>query len=186
MKSRACCKARRAPKTIAVSQALASRDRAMLEVFYAGALRVSEIINLKLEDLKLELGYVLVRGKGDKERIVPLGRAAQEIVQEYLRRLRGRCWRWEVVAVSVYRARSTRHHAATGVADGGCRVGAIGSSCQPAHAAAQLRHAYGGERRRPAHGADDSGPRRHFDHAGVHASGAGPAESGVPAASSAR
>src|ERR1035437_2929014 len=55
------------------SQALTGRDRAMLEVFYAGALRVSEVINLKLEDLKLELGYVLVRGKGDKERIVPLG-----------------------------------------------------------------------------------------------------------------
>jgi integrase/recombinase XerD len=67
------------------AQALATRDRAMLEVFYAGALRVSEVVNLKLEDLKLELGYVLVRGKGDKERIVPLGRAAQEVVQEYLR-----------------------------------------------------------------------------------------------------
>jgi len=68
-----------------LSQALTMRDRAMLEVFYAGALRVSEIINVKLEDLKLELGYVLVRGKGDKERIVPLGRAAQEIVQAYMR-----------------------------------------------------------------------------------------------------
>ncbi len=71
-----------------VTQALASRDRSMLEVFYAGALRVSEIINLKLEDLKLDLGYVLVRGKGDKERIVPLGRAAQEIVQQYLQNAR--------------------------------------------------------------------------------------------------
>jgi len=60
----------------------------MLEVFYAGALRVSEIINVKLEDLKLEMGYVLVRGKGDKERIVPLGRAAQEVVQLYLREAR--------------------------------------------------------------------------------------------------
>jgi len=70
------------------SQALAGRDRAMLEVFYAGALRVSEIVSLKLEDLKLELGHVLVRGKGDKERIVPLGRAAQEIVQQYLREAR--------------------------------------------------------------------------------------------------
>ncbi len=67
------------------AQALAGRNRAMLEVFYAGALRVSEVVNLKLEDLKLELGYVLVRGKGDKERIVPLGRAAQEVVQQYLR-----------------------------------------------------------------------------------------------------
>jgi len=71
-----------------MSLALALRDRAMLEVFYAGALRVSEVVNLKLEDLKLELGYVLVRGKGDKERIVPLGRAAQEIVQQYLREAR--------------------------------------------------------------------------------------------------
>ena len=68
-----------------VSQALAVRDRAMLEVFYAGALRVSEVISLKIEDLKLEMGYVLVRGKGDKERIVPLGKSAQAVVQQYLR-----------------------------------------------------------------------------------------------------
>jgi integrase/recombinase XerD len=68
-----------------LSQALALRDRAILEVFYAGALRVSEVIALKLEDLKLEMGYVLVRGKGDKERIVPLGKSAQDFVQQYLR-----------------------------------------------------------------------------------------------------
>ena len=64
--------------------AIAARDRAMLEVFYAGALRVSEIINAKLEDLKLETGYMLVRGKGDKERIVPLGKSAQDALTEYL------------------------------------------------------------------------------------------------------
>src|SRR5437870_7360309 len=56
----------------------------MLEVFYAGALRVSEIISIKLEDLKLDLGYVLVRGKGDKERIVPLGKASQHMLTSYL------------------------------------------------------------------------------------------------------
>jgi integrase/recombinase XerD len=66
------------------SGALAARDRAMLEVFYAGALRVSEIIGAKLEDLKLEAGYMLVRGKGDKERVVPLGRSAQEALTQYL------------------------------------------------------------------------------------------------------
>ncbi|HEY6766959.1 MAG TPA: tyrosine recombinase [Candidatus Sulfotelmatobacter sp.] len=66
------------------SIALAVRDRAMLEVFYAGALRVSEIVSVKLEDLKLEAGYMLVRGKGDKERVVPLGKSAQKAVAEYL------------------------------------------------------------------------------------------------------
>jgi integrase/recombinase XerD len=70
------------------SSALAVRDHAMLEVFYAGALRVSEIINAKLEDLKLEAGYMLVRGKGDKERVVPLGRSAQESLSEYLAQAR--------------------------------------------------------------------------------------------------
>src|ERR1700690_4111576 len=66
------------------SAVLGARDRAMLEVFYAGALRVSEITNAKLEDLKLEVGYMLVRGKGDKERVVPLGRSAQEALTQYL------------------------------------------------------------------------------------------------------
>ena len=70
-------------------QAIALRNRAMLEVFYAGALRVSEIVSLRIEDVKLEMGYVLVRGKGDKERIVPLGRSAQQVLSEYLREARG-------------------------------------------------------------------------------------------------
>jgi integrase/recombinase XerD len=69
--------------------ALAQRDQAMLEMLYAGGLRVSEVVNVKLEDLKLELGHVLVRGKGDKERLVPLGRAAQECLQVYMRDGRG-------------------------------------------------------------------------------------------------
>jgi integrase/recombinase XerD len=68
-----------------LSAAIAARDRAMLEVFYAGALRVSEIVGANLEDLKLEMGYMLVRGKGDKERMVPLGKSAQEALGCYLR-----------------------------------------------------------------------------------------------------
>ena len=67
-----------------LTDALALRNRAMFEVFYAGALRVSEIVSLRMEDVKLEMGYVLVRGKGDKERIVPLGRSAQDSLTVYL------------------------------------------------------------------------------------------------------
>ena len=66
------------------ASALAARDRAMLELLYAGALRVSELVGATLEDLKLESGYMLVRGKGDKERIVPLGKPAQDALSDYL------------------------------------------------------------------------------------------------------
>jgi len=67
-----------------IAAALGLRNRAMLELLYAGALRVSELVSAALEDLKLESGYMLVRGKGDKERIVPLGKPAQDALREYL------------------------------------------------------------------------------------------------------
>ena len=75
---------RAASRDLKDAAALAARDRAMLELLYAGALRVSEMVNATLEDLKLESGYMLVRGKGDKERIVPLGKPAQDALSEYL------------------------------------------------------------------------------------------------------
>jgi len=61
------------------------RDRAILELLYAGGLRVSEVTALTTGDLGLDLGRVQVRGKGDKERIVPLGQAAIESLETYLR-----------------------------------------------------------------------------------------------------
>ena len=71
-------------KQTARGQALALRDRAMLELLYGGGVRVSEVSDARLEDLKLEMGYILVRGKGDKERMVPLGVPAQQALQHYL------------------------------------------------------------------------------------------------------
>jgi integrase/recombinase XerD len=82
-------KADRAPSDSKLSSALWSRDKAMMEMLYAGGLRVSELVNLKLEDMKLDLGYALVRGKGDKDRVVPMGRPAIDAASEYLLHARG-------------------------------------------------------------------------------------------------
>jgi len=67
------------------ARATSLRDRAILELLYAGGLRVSEVTGLSTCDLMLDAGRVQVRGKGDKERIVPLGRTALEALEEYLR-----------------------------------------------------------------------------------------------------
>jgi integrase/recombinase XerD len=69
-----------------LGDAVALRDRAILELLYAGGVRVSELTGLRAEDLQLDAGRVLVRGKGDKERVVPLGRAAVVALAEYLER----------------------------------------------------------------------------------------------------
>jgi len=61
------------------------RDRAMLEMLYATGLRVSELVRLKKESINTEVGYLRIVGKGNKERIVPLGDQAIEALQEYLR-----------------------------------------------------------------------------------------------------
>ncbi len=70
---------------VADADGLALRDHAILEMLYGGGLRVGEICGLHVEDLQLDAGRALVRGKGDKERIVPLGRAAVEALERYLR-----------------------------------------------------------------------------------------------------
>src|SRR5438477_364709 len=71
------------------------RDRALLELMYACGLRASEAISLELGDVDLEAGVLRARGKGSKERVVPVGRAAVEAVRIYVERgrpqlLRGR------------------------------------------------------------------------------------------------
>jgi integrase/recombinase XerD len=67
------------------AHAAALRDRAILELLYAGGLRVSEVTALSTGDLAFDAGRVHVRGKGDKERIVPLGRTALDALEIYLR-----------------------------------------------------------------------------------------------------
>jgi integrase/recombinase XerD len=68
-----------------LEKAIAIRDRAILETLYAGAIRVSEIVSMKMLDLRLDEGLAVVRGKGDKERIVPLGEGAVTALRDYLK-----------------------------------------------------------------------------------------------------
>ena len=63
---------------------LGRRNGAMLEILYAAGLRVSELINIKLNDVNLEMGFVRVFGKGSKERIVPIGSHAKTKIQDYI------------------------------------------------------------------------------------------------------
>ena len=67
---------------------LGIRDKACLELVYATGMRVSEVVNLKVNDLNLEVGFTRCTGKGQKERIVPVGRFAQEALERYLKKVR--------------------------------------------------------------------------------------------------
>lgn len=87
---------KRLPKTLSLSDVdtllrqpdaatlLGLRDKAMLELLYATGLRVSELIGLKLHEINLERGYLVVMGKGSKERVVPMGEIAAAAVSRYL------------------------------------------------------------------------------------------------------
>lgn len=69
-------------------QAEGIRDRALLELLYATGMRVSEIAHLRMDDLNLESGFLKCCGKGEKERIVPLGRAASDALKNYFKKKR--------------------------------------------------------------------------------------------------
>jgi len=66
------------------SSKLDLRDRAMLEVLYATGLRVSELVSLKVSDINLVAGYLMTSGKGEKERLVPVGDSAKAALADYL------------------------------------------------------------------------------------------------------
>lgn len=74
--------------SIVIDDHLNSRNRCMLELMYATGLRVSELINLNVDSVNIYMGYIKVIGKGDKERIVPIGDIAKKILDEYLNHYR--------------------------------------------------------------------------------------------------
>ncbi len=84
-----------------------SRDRALLELLYATGMRVSEAVDLSLDQLNLDLGYLRCIGKGRKERIIPVGRFALNAVRDYLEGLRNRLL-GDRVSTAIFLSRSGR------------------------------------------------------------------------------
>ncbi|QFT89499.1 Tyrosine recombinase XerD [Bacillus sp. THAF10] len=72
-----------------VQKVYGKRDKAMLELLYATGIRVSELISLDISDVHLTMGFVRCVGKGNKERIIPLGKLAQEAISLYIEESRG-------------------------------------------------------------------------------------------------
>ena len=176
------------------AQAAALRDRAILELLYAGGLRVSEVTALSTGDLALDAGRVHVRGKGDKERIVPLGllrgasfgrifvswKAAPGAHQHGAQGGQQASGIKKRSRAAIFICARNASHAAVGLEAGEkCR-----QQCQPTQAAPQLRHPHGGARRRPAQRAVVAGPRRYLHHAGVYPLGARPSQGRASPASS--
>jgi integrase/recombinase XerD len=159
---------------------LGLRDRAMLETLYASGLRVSELVGLKMSQVNLTSGVLRVVGKGNKERLVPLGEEALSWLSTYLSQARGALLGAHTSdalfvtargASMTRQARAPRRH----------RDGALA-----AHVAPRLRHPSAQSRRRPARGADAARPRRPFHHPDLHPGGARTPEESARASSPAR
>ncbi len=87
---------------------LGSRDHAMLQLLYATGLRVSELVNIKLAHLNAELGVLRAQGKGNKERLVPVGRDALEALESYLGDSRARLLKGKASEYLFVTARGSR------------------------------------------------------------------------------
>ena len=147
-----------------------SRDRALLELMYASGLRASETIGLELSDIDIESGVLRARGKGSKERLVPVGDKALAAVRMYLR-----SGRPELVG-DQRRAQALRQLPRRGADPPGPlqdrpaprRDRRPEGADEPPHAAPLLRHPPALRRLRPALGPGDARPRRPLDHPALH------------------
>ena len=127
------------------------RDRALLELLYATGCRASEVSHLRVTDVQLVELFCTCRGKGDKERMVPLGRRA--------------------VGAPVVTGQPSLEDAHLGDRARACRAGGCPVGHRAAHAAAQLRDPHGRRRSGPATRAGDAGAREHRDHPALHPRG---------------
>ena len=158
------------------------RDRALIEVLYATGLRVSELIHLRASDLNLEAGYLSTTGKGNKQRIVPIGDQAAEWLMKYIREGRPGADRQARVAVAVRQRQAGEQPVARGILENPQRLrpeGGAAAHAEPARAAPFVCHAPARARRRSAIDPDDAGPCRSVDDADLHARPRGAAARGL-------
>ncbi len=154
-----------------VTSTLGLRDKAMIELLYSTGLRVSELCGLKAADIQIEAGCLSCIGKGNKERLVPVGRAALELVVQYMKKSR-----MEILGekTSPYLFPSRTGTAINRIAfwktSGRVRTqSGVAQAPHAAYAAAQFCHAPAGPRSRLALRANDVGPCGHCHHANLHA-----------------
>jgi integrase/recombinase XerD len=91
-----------------LSTPLGLRDKAMLELLYGTGLRASELVNLRVEDVQRDAGFLRCTGKGDKQRLVPVGRAALAALEQYLRGARPKLLRKQLSPILFLNRRGRR------------------------------------------------------------------------------
>ena len=157
---------------------LGQRDKAMLELLYATGLRVSELVDLRLGNINLTRGFLIVMGKGSKERAVPMGEPAMNCVQDYLDRgrpflLRGRDS--DVLFISSRKKAITRQMFWERIKLYATKAGIRQERFAP-YPPSFVRHASARQRRRPSRGPGHARPFRYLDHADLYACFPGTAE----------
>ncbi len=158
------------------------RDRALLDVLYATGLRVTELVTLRPSDLNLDVGFLTCIGKGDKQRIVPVGEQAIASLRTYMAGgrtalLKGQTSPWLFPGGRVHLAVDARRVLE---ADEDLRAQGRGHErCLSARAAALVRNALAGPRSRPAGHPDDARPCGAVDDPDLHARARGAAEAAL-------
>ena len=111
---------------IDLSKPEGTRNKAMLETLYSCGLRVSELVSLQISQLYLELGFIRVRGKGDKERLVPIGKSAADYIQLYRQTTRAQIELAQIAGIKKTVSPHTfRHSFATHLVEGGADLRAV-------------------------------------------------------------
>ena len=172
---------------------MACATRPSSNCLYSTGMRVSELVGLRVSDMEMRMGCLRCIGKGDKERMMPVGRKALAAVQQYLETARpellARRRPGKPPPQNLFINRSGNRISRIGI----WRIltqlrprGGHPDAAFAAQAAPQLRHAFAGARRRSAVGAINAGARRHFDNTNLHARHRGAPETDLQGAPPAR